>query len=113
VSRGQIGRFGTEGVGMVCICCLDAANSTSFLRFLLRRLRHRVADARVLVAIRPKDHPVMSDQSLQRALSADDYVSTLGGAVNECLKAAQDTTADPRAANCAEQTEIRNPRSVQ
>ena len=75
---------------MVCVCYLDMSGHTSPLRFLLKRLRQRVGDARLLVALWPSDHPVMSDQKVRAALSADEYVTSLRDAVNACLKAAQD-----------------------
>jgi hypothetical protein len=93
VSRNAIGQFRREGVPMVCVCYLDMGGHTSPLRFLLKRLRQRVGDARLLVALWPSDHPVMSDQKVRAALSADEYVTSLRDAVNACLKAAQDAAA--------------------
>ena len=93
VSRNAIGGFKRAGVPMVCVCYLDVSGHTSPLRFLLRRLRQRVGDARLLVALWPADHPVMSDQKVRAALSADEYVTSLRDAVSACLKAAQDAAA--------------------
>ena len=93
VSRNAIGEFRREGVPMVCVCYLDMSGHTSPMRFLLKRLRQRVGDARLLVALWPSDHPVMSDQKVRSALSADEYVTSLRDAVNACLKAAQDAAA--------------------
>jgi predicted PurR-regulated permease PerM len=93
VSRNSIGGFKSEEVPMVCVCYLDMSRHTSPLRFLLKRLRQRVGDARLLVALWPADHPVMSDQKVKAALNADEYVNSLRDAVNACLKAAQDAAA--------------------
>jgi len=93
VSRNAIGGFKREGVPMVCVCYLDMSGHTSPLRFLLKRLRQRVGDARLLVALWPADHPVMSDQKVRAALSGDEYVTSLRDTVNACLKAAQDAAA--------------------
>jgi predicted PurR-regulated permease PerM len=93
VSRNAIGEFRREGVPMVCVCYLDMSGHTSPLRFLLKRLRQRVGDARLLVALWPSDHPVISDQKIRAALSADEYVTSLRDAVNACLKAAQEAAA--------------------
>ena len=93
VSRNAIGEFRREGVPMVCVCYLDMSGHTSPMRFLLKRLRQRVGDARLLVALWPSDHPVMSDQKVRATLSADEYVTSLRDAVNACLKAAQDAAA--------------------
>ena len=98
VSRNAIGEFNREGVPMVCVCYLDMSGHTSPLRFLLKRLRQRVGDARLLVALWPSDHPVMSDQEVRAALGADEYVTSLRDAVNACLKAAQDAAAHKRGA---------------
>ena len=93
VSRNAIGEFRREGVPMVCVCYLDMSGHTSPLRFLLKRLRQRVGDARLLVALWPSDHPVISDQKIRVALSADEYVTSLRDAVNACLKAAREAAA--------------------
>jgi predicted PurR-regulated permease PerM len=93
VSRNAIGGFKREGVPMVCVCYLDMSGHTSPLRFLLKRLRQRVGDARLLVALWPADHPAISDQKVRAALSADEYVTSLQDAVNACLKAARDAAA--------------------
>ena len=98
VSRNAIGEFNREGVPMVCVCYLDMSGHTSPLRFLLKRLRQRVGDARLLVALWPSDHPVMSDQEVRAALGADEYVTSLRDTVNACLKAAQDAAAHKRGA---------------
>jgi predicted PurR-regulated permease PerM len=97
VSRNAIGEFNREGVPMVCVCYLDMSGHSP-LRFLLKRLRQRVGDARLLVALWPSDHPVMSDQEVRAALGADEYVTSLRDAVNACLKAAQDAAAHKRGA---------------
>jgi len=96
VSRNSIGGFKRGEVPMVCVCCLDMSRHTSPLRFLLKRLRQRVGDARLLVALWPADHPVMSDQKVRAALNADEYVNSLRDTVNACLKAAQDAAATYR-----------------
>ena len=93
VSRNAIGEFRREGVPMVCVCYLDMSGHTSPLRFLLKRLRQRVGDARLLVALWPSDHPVILDQKVRAALSADEYVTSLRDAVNACLKAAGEAAA--------------------
>src|SRR6476660_4237044 len=93
VSRNAIGGFRREGVSMVCVCYLDMSGHTSPLRFLLKRLRQRVGDARLLVALWPSDHPVMSDQKIRAALNADEYVTSSRDAVNACLKAAGEAAA--------------------
>ena len=70
---------------MICVCYLDMSRHTSPLRFLLKRLRQRVGDARLLVALWPADHPIISDQNVKAALSTDEYVTSLRDAVNVSL----------------------------
>ena len=91
---------------MVCVCYLDMSGHTSPLRFLLKRLRQRVGDARLLVALWPSDHPVMSDQKLRAALSADEYLTSLRDVVNACLKAAQDAATAYKRGNDRRPPEI-------
>jgi predicted PurR-regulated permease PerM len=93
VSRKEIANFGREGIPIICICYIDASGSTSCTRFLLRRLRQHVPEARLLVAFWSFDHPVLSDQRRRQSLGADDYVSSLQAAVNFCSNATQDAAS--------------------
>jgi hypothetical protein len=45
VTRTSIGSFGGKDFKVLCLCYLDVSGSTSSLRFLIRRIRHRVPDA--------------------------------------------------------------------
>ena len=82
VSRSKIANFDSEKVSTVCVCYIDVGGSTSSLRFLLRRLRHRIPDARLIVAFWPQDHPILSDQQARGALDADDFVTSLREVLN-------------------------------
>ncbi len=93
VSRKEIANFGRKGIPIICICSIDASGSTSCTRFLLRRLRQHVPEARLLVAFWSFDHPVLSDQRGRESLGADDYVSSLQAAVNFCSNATQDAAS--------------------
>lgn len=87
VSRSQIDQLHCAGAAVICICYIDAGDSTSQLRYLIRRLRQRVPTARVLVAIWPSDHPVRVQKERQESLGADFYVSSVRAAVDLCLEA--------------------------
>jgi AI-2E family transporter len=87
VSRSQIGQLHCAGAAVICICYIDAGDSTSQLRYLIRRLRQRIPTARLLVAIWPSDHPVRAQNERQESLGADFYVSSVRDAVDVCLKA--------------------------
>jgi predicted PurR-regulated permease PerM len=87
VSRSQIGQLRCADAAVICICYIDAGDSTSQLRYLIRRLRQRVPTARLLVAIWPSDHPVRVQKERQESLAADYYVSSVRAAVDVCLEA--------------------------
>ncbi len=82
VSRSEIGKFGSEGE-IICVCYIDANRSTSAFRFLLRRLRQRVPNARLLFALWPSDPT--ADRGAH-AVDAADTVRSLRAAVNLCLR---------------------------
>ncbi|HMF22702.1 MAG TPA: AI-2E family transporter, partial [Pseudolabrys sp.] len=87
VSRSQIDQLHCADAAVICICYMDAGDSTSHLRYLIRRLRQRVPTARLLVAIWPSDHPVHVQKERQESLGADFYVSSVRAAVDVCLEA--------------------------
>jgi hypothetical protein len=76
VSRGNIGNFGTEGVSALVVCYVDFAGATAPLRFLLRRLRQRLPEAQLFVAVWPQDHPLQ--RSAERSRSDLRNVLTAG-----------------------------------
>ena len=88
VSRSQIDQLHCADAAVICICYIDAGDSTSQLRYLIRRLRQRVPTARLLVAIWPSDHPVRVQKERQESLGADFYVSSVRAAVDVCSKVA-------------------------
>ena len=87
VSRSQIGQLHCADAAVICISYIDAGDSTSHLRYLIRRLRQRAPTARLLVAIWPSDHPVRVQKERQESLGADYYVSSVRAAVDVCSKA--------------------------
>ncbi len=87
VSRSQIDQLHCDDAAVICICYIDAGDSTSQLRYLIRRLRQRVPTARLLVAIWPSDHPVRVQKERQESLGANYYVSSVRAAVDLCLEA--------------------------
>lgn len=87
VSRSQIDQLHCADAAIICICYIDAGDSTSQLRYLIRRLRERVPTAQVLIAIWPSDHPVRVQKERQDSLGADYYVSSVRAAVDVCLEA--------------------------
>jgi hypothetical protein len=87
VSRSQIDQLHCVDAAVICICYIDTRDSTSQLRYLIRRLRQRVPSARLLVAIWPSDHPIRIQKERQESLGADFYVNSIRAAVDVCLEA--------------------------
>ena len=88
-SRAGIGSLDVAGVSMVCVCYLEISGSPSHLRYLLRRIRHRVPDAPILVGLWPAEDSVLKDARLRAAVGADYYTTSLREAVNTCLEVAR------------------------
>jgi hypothetical protein len=80
--RGRIGGFNAQGFSTTCVCDIDASSSTSALRFLLRRLRQRLSGGRIVVAIWPRDHPLLRDEETE--LDQSERVPSLRDAVKVC-----------------------------
>ncbi len=103
VSRKGIDRFERDSVATICVCYLDASGSTSAMRFLVRRLRQRLPDAQLLIAVWPKDHPILSDKRLPQVMGEGGCVSSLREAVKCC--AAGDGLSDVASADAARKDE--------
>jgi predicted PurR-regulated permease PerM len=88
-SRSRIGELDGEGVAMVCLCYLEIGGTPTHLRYLLRRLRHRLPAARLLVGLWPADQAILADDRLRAVVGADVYTSSLREAVEACLEAAR------------------------
>jgi predicted PurR-regulated permease PerM len=98
-SRADIARLETGGVAMVCISYLDIGGSPSHLRYLIRRLRARLPDARILVGLWPAEDKVLADERLQAEIGADYYTTSIREAVNACVSEARRDSAgnaDPK-----------------
>jgi predicted PurR-regulated permease PerM len=88
-SRAHIGSLDGEGVAMVCLCYLEIGGTPSHLRYMLRRLRQRMPNARLLVGLWPVEQAILTDDRLRAAVGADAYTSSLREAVEACLEAAR------------------------
>jgi predicted PurR-regulated permease PerM len=88
VSRGNIDIFHVGGAAMICVCCLGVSGRQSHLRFLLRRLRQRMAHVPILVSFLASDSGLLADSELRAELDADHYATSLQGSVRACLEAA-------------------------
>jgi len=98
-SREGIANLTFAGVEMVCISYLDISGSPAHLRFLLRRLRGKLPNVKILVGLWPVDDPAVKDASAKAAIGADFYTTSLAGAVSACLaEAGDDMSATPTSA---------------
>jgi predicted PurR-regulated permease PerM len=88
-SRHQIHTLQGDGVAMVCLCYLELGGTPSHLRYMLRRLRQRLPNARLLVGLWPAEQVILTDDRLRAAVGADVYTSSLREAVEACLEAAR------------------------
>ncbi|TXN66385.1 AI-2E family transporter [Methylobacterium sp. WL6] len=88
VSREKVRDLDVTGVAMVCISYLDITGNPAHLRYLMERLRRRAPGVRVLVGLWPEGERVLGDAAAGKEVGADDYVSSLRGAVEASLKAA-------------------------
>jgi hypothetical protein len=88
VSRTAIATLDVAGVALVCVASIEIETAPAHLRYLLRRLRHRLPQATLVAGLWPADDPVLADEGLRRALSADIAVSSLRAAVETCVAAA-------------------------
>jgi predicted PurR-regulated permease PerM len=89
-SRQAISQLDVSGVAMVCISYLEISGSPSGLHYLVRRLRARLPDAKILVGLWPADGQDVGDDRIRNVVGADVYASNLKDAVNACVQAAHD-----------------------
>jgi hypothetical protein len=102
VSRSQVASLPVEGVAMICISYLEIAGNPAHLRYLLRRLRQRAPQARILVGLWPAEDRILTDSGLRRTIGADDYVTSLREALSACLQAARAAAGERAAPTGAE-----------
>lgn len=94
VSRSNLPAFDMTGVAMVCISYLEITGTPAHLRYLIRRLREKAPEIRILVGLWPAGDVASADERLRKAVGADDYVTSLRDAVASCLAAARRTASE-------------------
>jgi predicted PurR-regulated permease PerM len=85
VSREAIGSLDLRGVDVVAISYLELAGSPAHLRYLIKRLRQRAPNLKIIVGLWPKGEAVLTDTAIQRAVGADVYVGSLRAATEAAL----------------------------
>jgi len=87
VSRSNLPSLDMTGVAMICVSYLEITGTPAHLRYLIRRLRQKAPDARILVGLWPAGEAVLTDETMRGAVGADDYAASLRDAVAACLAA--------------------------
>jgi predicted PurR-regulated permease PerM len=87
-ARGAIVNLDLAGIDTIVISYLELTGAPAQLRFLIRRLRQKAPNARIIVGLWLRDEPALDDSAVQTTIGADAYVSTLTAAA-----AAVDATA--------------------
>ena len=89
-SRDGVASLDAAGVAAVCISYLEISGSPSGLHYLVRRLRARLPDAKILVGLWPTNSQDVEDDRIRNVVSADVYASNLKEAVDACVAAAHE-----------------------
>ena len=92
VSRQEIASLDLTGVSIVAISYLELSGSPADLRYLIRRLRQRAPDAKIVVGLWPEGEAALTDASIQQAVGADKYVDMLKTALSTIHDMAAGTT---------------------
>lgn len=85
VSRDAVQTLDLTGIDVIAISYLEVTGSPAQLRYLVRRLRARAPNARIVVGLWPQGEASLSDAAIQQALGADRYVSSLHDAVEKIV----------------------------
>ena len=81
VSREAIGSAELADAAVIAVSYLELTGSPADLRYLVKRLRGRAPQARIVVGLWPPGEAALSDLDIQRMLGADRYVGSLEDAV--------------------------------
>ncbi len=87
VSRDAVQTLNLTGIDVIAISYLEVTGSPAQLRYLVRRLRARAPNARIVVGLWPQGEASLSDAAIQQVLGADRYVSSFAEAVTVIVEA--------------------------
>jgi hypothetical protein len=88
-SRGRIATLDAGGVLLACILYLEVSERPAHLRYLLERLRQRVAAAPVLVGLWSANDPALLDHARSPQLQGDYCAASLRAALAQCVEASR------------------------
>jgi hypothetical protein len=91
VARGRVREIDLSSVKLACVSYLELNGAPAHLRHLLRRLRHALPPAPIVVGFWPADDPIHTDDALRGHVGADHYVTTLREALEVSLQESQAT----------------------
>jgi hypothetical protein len=92
LSTNNIFRLETEGVALVCLSYLNAANP-ALVRYAIRRIRRKLPQARVMVGLWNGEDAGGRPEALMEGAKADTLVSTLRDATRICVELARTGSA--------------------
>ncbi len=83
VSRETVATLDVTGIDVITISYLEVTGTPAQLRYLVRRLRGRAPEDRILVGMWPQGEAALSNADIQRTLGADCYAGSLADAVEQ------------------------------
>lgn len=87
-SREEIDQLDLGGVAVIAITYLELAGSPAELRYLIKRLRQRAPEAKIIVGLWSDGEQALSNVGIQQAIGGDIYVATLNATVEAVMKGA-------------------------
>jgi len=82
VGRETIAGLDLTGVTTIMTSYLELNGSPAEVRYLVRRLRSKAPEARIIVGLWPQGEAALTDAGIQRELGADNYVGSLSKALD-------------------------------
>ena len=98
-TRAALAAVDIADVQMICLISAGGPGSASQMRYTVRRLRHRLPDAAILVGLLPAE--TLRDDRLRAAIGADRYAASLREALAECREQALGVPAAAEPASAA------------
>ena len=96
VSRETIAQLDLSTFKVITVSYLELGGAPAHLRYLIRRLRHRAPDAKLIAGLWSQDEAMLNNPQAQTALGCDRYVASLRDAIDASV-AAPSSALDRRA----------------
>ena len=91
VARDRIAHVDLTGTSAIVFSYLDMSGAAAHLKYLVRRVRSRAPQIRIIVGLGPAPSDTLVERERLEAIGADAYVSSLGEAVDACLRIAAES----------------------